>query len=72
VVYTNQGLTALRVELGGEQRLFDVKPLLHKKPFTALEQAHVFAQAYVFAGTVNWPGQIDISPETLYDQSVPG
>ena len=55
----------------GEQRLFDVKPLLHKKPFTALEQAHVFAQAYVFAGTVNWPGQIDISPETLYDQSDP-
>ena len=55
----------------GEQRLFDMKPLINKTPYLTLQQAHVFDQAYVYAGTVNWPGQIDISPETLYDQSVP-
>lgn len=54
----------------GENRLFDVKPLLTKKPFEPLQQWHVFEQAYVFAGTVNWPGNIDISPETLYERSV--
>ncbi len=31
---------------------------------------HVFEQAYVLAGTVNWPGNIDIAPETLYERSV--
>jgi hypothetical protein len=54
----------------GENRLFDVKPLLNKKPFEPLQQQHVFDQAYVFAGTVNWPGNIDIAPETLYELSV--
>ena len=54
----------------GENRLFDVKPLLSKKPFEQLKQQHVFEQAYVFAGTVNWPGNIDISQETLYERSV--
>jgi hypothetical protein len=54
----------------GEQRLFDFKPLLSKKPFEPLQQWHVFEQAFVFAGTVNWPGNIDIAPETLYMRSV--
>ncbi|WP_090142255.1 DUF2442 domain-containing protein [Limnohabitans sp. DM1] len=54
----------------GENRLFDVKPLLTKKPFEPLQQWHVFEQVYVFAGTVNWPGNIDIAPETLYERSV--
>ena len=54
----------------GENRLFDVKPLLTKKPFEPLQQQHVFEQAFVFAGTVNWPGNIDIAPETLYERSV--
>lgn len=54
----------------GENRLFDVKPLLNKRPYEPLQQWHVFQQAYVFAGTVNWPGNIDIAPETLYARSV--
>jgi hypothetical protein len=54
----------------GENRLFDIKPLLNKKPFEPLQQLHVFEQVFVFAGTVNWPGNIDIAPETLYQRSV--
>jgi hypothetical protein len=55
----------------GEQRLFDMTPLLHKKPFATLQQVAVFLHAHVAAGTVAWPGNIDIAPETLYDQSSP-
>ena len=54
----------------GEQRLFDVKPLLNKNHFKPLQDWHVFQQAYIHAGTVNWPGNIDIAPETLYERSV--
>jgi hypothetical protein len=54
----------------GENRLLDIKPLLNKKPFQSLQQVHVFEQVFVFAGTVNWPGNIDIAPETLYQRSV--
>ncbi|MFA7399655.1 MAG: hypothetical protein WCZ98_04145 [Sideroxydans sp.] len=31
----------------------------------------MFHRATVAYGTVIWPGEIDIAPETLYDDSVP-
>ncbi len=55
----------------GENRVFDMSPYLNKKPFLFLQNISVFAQASVDFGTVVWPGNIDISPETLYDSSVP-
>ncbi len=54
----------------GEKRLFDMKELITKRPFCRLEGA-VFQAAKVAYGTVVWPGNIDIAPETLYDRSVP-
>ena len=53
----------------GEHRVFDMSPLLNKKPFDRLRDPEKFAQAYVDYGTVVWPGNIDIAPETLYDRS---
>ena len=55
----------------GERRLFDMNPYMEKKPFVKLKGSPVFKCAYVDYGTVVWPGDIDIAPETLYDQSVP-
>lgn len=55
----------------GEQRLFDMTPYLEKKPFGPLKGAHLFAKASVDYGTVVWPGDIDIAPETLYHRSLP-
>lgn len=49
----------------GERRRFDMRPYLDKKPFNRIKDAHVFAQAGVDYGTVVWPGNIDIAPETL-------
>lgn len=55
----------------GEQRLFDMSGYIHKRPFSRLKGSALFVMAKVDFGTVTWPGNIDIAPETLYDQSVP-
>ncbi len=55
----------------GEKRVFDMTPLLNKKPFMQLKGSPLFGMASVDYGTVVWPGNIDIAPETLYDRSCP-
>lgn len=55
----------------GERRVFDMTPYLDKKPFVRLKGSPLFALASVDYGTVVWPGEIDIAPETLYDRSRP-
>lgn len=55
----------------GEQRRFDMRPLLSTKPWTRIANPQIFAMARVDYGTVVWPGEIDIAPETLYDDSIP-
>lgn len=55
----------------GERRVFDMAPYLDKKPFTVLKGSPLFTRASVDCGTVVWPGDIDIAPETLYDRSRP-
>ena len=55
----------------GEKRRFDMQPLLAQKPWMRIKPADLFAQAFVENGTVAWPGNIDIAPETLYDLSTP-
>lgn len=63
---------ALLIEFeNGENRVFDMRPYLDKKPFVRIKDRAIFAQAKVDYGTVVWPGNIDIAPETLYDKSVP-
>ena len=55
----------------GEQRVFDMSTLMSKRPFDGLVKTGTFLAAHVDYGTVVWPGNIDIAPETLYDRSVP-
>ena len=55
----------------GECRTFDMSSLMEKKPFNRLKESSAFFGAHVDYGTVVWPGEIDIAPETLYDRSVP-
>lgn len=62
----------LRLEFeNGERRVFDMNPLMDKKPFVRLKGSPLFMKAFVDYGTVVWPGNIDIAPETLYDMSNP-
>lgn len=55
----------------GELRMFDMSPYMNRKPFVRLKDSAVFKCAFIDYGTVVWPGNIDIAPETLYDLSVP-
>jgi hypothetical protein len=55
----------------GERRRFDMRPLLEIKPWNRIASLPLFERVRVDYGTVVWPGEIDIAPETLYDLSVP-
>jgi len=63
--------TLLIVFENGEARHFDMKPLLEKRPFSKLKNAPLFMKARIAHGTVAWPQNIDIAPETLWDRSTP-
>ena len=61
--------TLLLVFENQKKRLFDMTPYLDKKPFTKLKVSELFMKATVAYGTVVWPGNIDIAPETLWNYS---
>jgi len=70
VIATPDYLLYLEFE-NGEKRIFDMSPYMDKRPFVRLKCSPLFAMAKVEYGTVVWPGNIDIAPETLYDKSKP-
>ena len=55
----------------GEKKVFDMKPYLSRRPFGPLIQVAIFKLAKVENGTVVWPGDLDVAPETLYEESTP-
>jgi len=54
----------------GEIRHFDMSPYMDQKPWVKLKDSPLFYRAKVEYGTIVWPGEIDIDPETLYELSV--
>ncbi|MFI5196562.1 MAG: DUF2442 domain-containing protein [Chitinophagales bacterium] len=53
-----------------EHRVFDVKPYLSKGIFSSLSDADTFKQVRLFNGSILWPGDLDLCPDTLYEGSV--
>lgn len=53
----------------GSKRRFDVKPYLEYGIFKELKDKNYFKRVKVAFGTVQWPNEQDISPETLYIES---
>ena len=53
----------------GEKRRFDMGSYMDQKPWKRLREKDVFLKAFVQSGTVAWPGNMDIDPETLYEYS---
>lgn len=54
----------------GERGVYDCSPLLDFGVFRELKDLNYFKQARVLEGTVVWPHEQDICPDTLYLDSV--
>lgn len=55
----------------GERRMFQAKSYLQHGIFVRLQNRAIFQAARVVAGSVEWPGEIDLSYDTLYLESQP-
>lgn len=55
--------------LNGEVGIYDCTPLLDFGVFKELRDVAYFTQARVEGGTVVWPHEQDICPDTLYEDS---
>lgn len=53
----------------GEAGIYDCRPLLNFGVFTELQDEHYFRQVRAEMGTVVWPHEQDICPDTLYVDS---
>ena len=54
----------------GSFKRFDARPYLDYNVFRELKDPEYFKQVRLAFGTVQWPHEQDISPETLYLESV--
>ena len=54
----------------GSLKRFDAKPYLNYEVFRELKDLNYFKSVGVAFGTVQWPHEQDISPETLYLEGV--
>ena len=54
----------------GSLKRFDAKPYLDYEVFRELKDLNYFKQVDLAFGTVQWPHEQDISPETLYLEGV--
>lgn len=70
-VFPNDDFQLDLVYANGEQRRFDMRRLLSIKPWDRIANPNIFRLARAEYGTVVWPGEINIAPETLYDDSMP-
>ena len=70
-VRVQPGFALLLEFQNGERRRFDMRAYIDLKPWVRLKVGNLFQGAFVENGTVAWPGNIDIDPETLYEYSVP-
>lgn len=60
LIFTNQ-----------ECRLFDVKPYLSIGLFRELQDKALFNGIRAFNGSIVWPNELDLDPDTLYLDSQP-
>ena len=54
----------------GGTRIFDASPLLERIGYAILKEPTLFNSAMVEFGCVSWPGNIDIDPDWLYNDSI--
>jgi hypothetical protein len=55
----------------GEEKVYDVSPLLGQGVFRELKDESAFRSVRPWHGAVQWSGGQDICPDTLYEDSLP-
>ena len=55
----------------GEKKIFDCKPLLNQGIFRRLKDFSYFKKAHIVGPTVAWDDELDLAPESLYNNSIP-
>ena len=55
----------------GESRRFDMKPYLGRGIFVQLRDVALFRGVRVVVGSIEWPGGLDLSYDTLYVEGRP-
>lgn len=55
----------------GERRIFDLAPYLDHGVFQQLRDERLFRAVRVVSGSVEWPGEIDLSYDSVYLESMP-
>ena len=55
----------------GEEKVYNAKDDIDHGVFQALRDKNLFANAKIARGTVVWNDDLDIAPETLYQDSQP-
>lgn len=50
----------------GEKKRFDVSPYIGKGVFAPLSDESFFRKVTVFLGSIQWPNNADLCPDTLY------
>ena len=70
-VKANDDYTLTLTFNNGEKRVFDMKPHLNHGIFTELKDLSFFKAVRATLGTVQWPHEQDVCPDTLYEASVP-
>lgn len=70
-VTAKEDYTLLITFIGGEQRIYNARPLLEKAIYSPLKNLAFFLGAKADCGTVIWNDDVDIAPEHLYECSRP-
>ena len=55
----------------GEEKIYDAKGDIDHGVFQSLRDKNLFERARIARGTVVWNDELDIAPETLYQDSKP-
>ncbi len=69
-VTPNDNYTLMLRFSNGEIGVYDCKPLLNFGVFVELNDLAYFKRVKAFNGTVIWPHEQDVDPDTLYLDSV--
>ncbi len=66
----NDGFLLSLTYEGGEEKIYDFKPNLSHKYYSALADIMLFKMVRVIDGEIEWASGQDFCPHTLYDRSV--